>query len=123
MLTFWQYVIIVAIMATGGWMHVISKRPFSEAARNYPKHATSLERVYRALKKGNFATPDAMRRIFPSLDNFKYRNKWWVIDIAGNTLRLIAFIQFSQNRIYVKHILTHADYDKLSRLSMRGELN
>jgi mRNA interferase HigB len=110
-------------MATGGWMHVISKRPFSEAARGHPNHATSLERVYRALKKGNFATPDAMRRIFPSLDNFKYQSKWWVIDIAGNTLRLIAFIQFSQNRIYVKHIVTHADYDKLSRRYVKGELN
>jgi len=123
MLTFWQYVISVAIMATGGWMQVISKRPFSEAARKHPSHATSLERVYQALKRGNFGIPDAMRRVFPSLDNFKHRNKWWVINIAGNRLRLIAFIQFSQNRIYVKHILTHADYDKLSRWSMRGELN
>jgi mRNA interferase HigB len=110
-------------MATGGWVHVISKRLFSEAARSYPAHGGSLERVYRVLKKGNFATPDAMRRVFPSLDNFKYRNKWWVLDIAGNSLRLIAFIQFSQNRIYVKHILTHAEYDKVSRRYLGGGLN
>ena len=41
---------------------------------------------------------------------------------CGNHLRLIAFIQFSQNRIYVKHIVNHADYDKLCQRYQRGEL-
>ena len=26
------------------------------------------------------------------LDNFKYRDKWWVLDIGGNNLRLLAFM-------------------------------
>jgi len=37
-----------------------------------------------------------------------------VIDIGGNNLRMIAFIEFRDNRMYVKHIVTHADYDKLT---------
>ncbi|MBT8419904.1 MAG: type II toxin-antitoxin system HigB family toxin [Gammaproteobacteria bacterium] len=63
-----------------------------------------------------------MRRLFPSLDNFRYRDKWWVIDVAGNHLRVIAFIQFACNRMYVKHILTHAEYDKLCNRYARGTL-
>ena len=39
----------------------------------------------------------------------------WVIDIGGNNLRLIAFIEFRDNRMYVKHIVTHSEYDKLCR--------
>ena len=37
-------------------------------------------------------------------------------------MRVIALIQFVQNRVYVKHILTHAEYDKLCKRYARGEL-
>jgi len=63
-----------------------------------------------------------MRCMFPSLDNFRYRDKWWVLDVAGNHLRLIAFIQFAQRCVYVKHILTHAEYDKICKRYARGDL-
>nr|VFK25107.1 MAG: mRNA interferase HigB [Candidatus Kentron sp. MB]VFK29871.1 MAG: mRNA interferase HigB [Candidatus Kentron sp. MB]VFK74978.1 MAG: mRNA interferase HigB [Candidatus Kentron sp. MB] len=103
-------------------MHVISKRPFNEAIKTYPNHCQALEDLYKILSKGRFDSPDKMRRVFPSLDNFKYKDKWWVINVAGNHLRIIAFIQFICNRLYVKHILTHAEYDKLCNRYARGEL-
>jgi mRNA interferase HigB len=103
-------------------MHVISKRPFTEAVRVYPNHRRALLDVYLGLRKGVFGSPDVMRRIFPSLDNFKYRKKWWVIDVAGNQLRIIAYIHFSQNRMYVKHIVTHREYDRLCWRYRKGEL-
>ena len=103
-------------------MHVISKRPFHEASRDYPNQKQALDDLYQVLKKGEFASPDEMRRVFPSLDNFKHKDKWWVIDIGGNNLRMIAFIQFVQNRIYVKHIVTHTEYDKICKRYARGEL-
>ncbi|MBB1440939.1 type II toxin-antitoxin system HigB family toxin, partial [Shewanella sp. SG41-4] len=52
---------------------------------------------------------------FGSLDNFKYKDKWWIIDIGGNNLRMLAFIEFRHNRIYVKHIVTHKEYDLLCK--------
>ena len=77
--------------------------------------------TYQVLKNSQFGSPDEMRRVFSSLDNFKYRDKWWVLDIGGHRLRLIAFIQFLQGRIYVKHIVTHAEYDKLTQRYRRGK--
>lgn len=103
-------------------MHVISKRPFNDAARAYPNHRQALEDLYPVLRKSEFGSADEMRRVFPSLDNFKHKDKWWVIDVAGNHLRVIAFIQFAHNRMYVKHILTHAEYDKLCNRYARGDL-
>jgi mRNA interferase HigB len=96
-------------------MHIISRRPFTEAAEKYPNQRQALLDLYHVLKKARFSSPDEMRRLFPSLDNLRYRDKWWVIGIGGNNLRLIAFIQFVQNRIYVKHIVSHAEYDKLCK--------
>jgi len=95
-------------------MHVISRRPFFEAAKRYPNSRVAIEDCYRVLKNGTFKNPEALRQVFPSLDNFKYRDRWWVIDISGNHLRLMAFIEFKHNRLYVRHIVTHAEYDKLT---------
>lgn len=74
------------------------------------------------LRSAKFVSPDEMRKVFPSLDNFKYKDKRWVIDVGGNNLRLIAYIQFSQNRMYAKYILTHAEYNKLCERGKKGEL-
>ncbi|MCR3953997.1 type II toxin-antitoxin system HigB family toxin, partial [Aeromonas hydrophila] len=48
-----------------------------------------------------------MRTAFPNLDNFKYRNKWYVLDVGGNNLRVIAYINFVNKRFFVKHITNH----------------
>lgn len=70
--------------------------------------------TYTTLRNGRFETPEQLRQVFPSLDNFKYRDKWWVIDIGGNNLRMIAFIEFRDNRMYVKYICSHPEYDRLT---------
>lgn len=95
-------------------MRVVSRAPFRDAGNNYPNDADALDRTYRALKSGTFQTPEELRKIFPSLDNFKYKSRWWVIDIGGNNLRLIAFIDFVSQLLYVKHIATHSEYDRLN---------
>ncbi|GAA0463634.1 type II toxin-antitoxin system HigB family toxin [Aeromonas salmonicida] len=102
-------------------MHVISRKPFNDAAKLYPNDSEALVHVYSTLRSGDFSAPDELRKVFPSLDNFKYRDKWWVIDIGGNNLRLIAFIEFRDNRMYVKHIVSHAEYDKLTEKYRRNK--
>ena len=96
-------------------MHVISRKPFNDAVKLYPNDGTAIEAAYKVLRNGNFDDPLELKAVFPSLDNFKYKKKWWVIDIGGNNLRMIAFIEFRDNRMYVKHIVTHAEYDKLCK--------
>ncbi|MCE8002193.1 type II toxin-antitoxin system HigB family toxin [Billgrantia ethanolica] len=96
-------------------MRIVTRKVFEEASRAYPNDAHSLQRTYKLLKSENFPSPAELKKTFPSLDNFRYKDRWWVIDIAGNHLRLIAFISFEQQILYVKHITTHADYDKLCR--------
>jgi mRNA interferase HigB len=35
-----------------------------------------------------------------------------VFDIKGNDYRLIAIAQFERGRLYIRHVLTHEEYDK-----------
>lgn len=95
-------------------MNVISKKPFNDAARKYPNDREALLDMYRILDKTDFSTPAELKAVFPSLDNFKYKDKWWVLDVGGNNLRVLVFIQFVNKRMYIKHIVNHADYDKLT---------
>ncbi|CDL32630.1 Putative cytoplasmic protein [Enterobacter hormaechei] len=44
----------------------------------------------------------------------KYREKWWVIDVGGGHLRVMFFADFERGKFFIKHISTHAEYDKLT---------
>lgn len=95
-------------------MHVIAREAFERAVKQFPNDRTALLATYRALKEGDYPTPEALKQTFPSLDNFRFRQKWWVINVGGNNLRLIAYINFVNKRVFVKHIATHTEYDKLN---------
>lgn len=38
--------------------------------------------------------------------------KFTVFNIAGNKARLIAAIHYNRGKVYIRHILTHGEYDK-----------
>ena len=83
--------------------------------RKYPNDSSAIAEMFKVLKNGVYRTPEELKKVFGTLDNFNYKDKWWIIDIGGNNLRLIAFIEFQDNRMYVKHICSHAEYDKICK--------
>ncbi len=103
-------------------MHVIARAIFNEAMKKFPNDAKAIDDFYRLLNSGKFKDHHELKKVAPSLDNFKYKDKWWVVDIGGNNLRLIAFIQFSHSRVFVKYIVTHAEYSKLTERYRKKEL-
>ncbi|EIP3952766.1 type II toxin-antitoxin system HigB family toxin [Salmonella enterica] len=96
-------------------MHVVSRAPFDDAAKNFPNDAIALDDTYRVLKRVRANSPDELKQYFGSLDRMKYREKWWVIDIGGNNLRMMFFVDFERGKIFIKHIVTHAEYDRLTK--------
>ena len=103
-------------------MHVLTKKPFVDAAAAFPNDADAIMAVYGLLKKGTFETPHELKQVFPTLDNFKYKQAMYVIDIGGNNLRLLAIIRFEYGKVFVRHIVSHAEYDKLCEKYRRGEI-
>lgn len=96
-------------------MHVISRKPFNEAIKRFPNCAIALAHLLRSLEKERFNSPNEMIKVIKSLDNFRYRDKWWVINVSGNKLRLITYINFEVQKVFVKHIVTHAEYEQLTK--------
>ena len=49
------------------------------------------------------------RKMFASADPV---NRWTVFNIKGNRYRLITEINYRFQRIYIRHVLTHAEYSR-----------
>jgi len=96
-------------------MRIFKKIAFDEAARRHPNDAANIDATYRLLSRSVAETSSELKCTFNSLDRFTYRDSWYVIDIGGNNLRLIAAIEFSKQLVFVKHIYAHAEYTKANK--------
>ncbi len=61
------------------------------------------------MQKNNFANFSVLRNTFPSADKV---GKFIVFNIGGKKYRLIVSIHFNRNKVYIRHVLTHPEYDK-----------
>lgn len=90
-------------------MHVISRKKLKEAASRYPELEPALDAWFRIAKRAAWQDLTEVRRTFASADAVE---KWTVFNMKGNKYRLIAEINYKFRRIYVRHVLTHAEYDR-----------
>jgi len=90
-------------------MHIITQKRIWDAKKKYPESASALDSWYRVIKKNQFNSFSHLKKSFNSVDKLK---DFYVFDLGGNKLRLIANIHFQRQKIYIRHILTHKEYDK-----------
>ena len=92
-------------------MHVISRKKLKEAAREHRDLAGPLDIWYRIAKKARWQNLMEVRRVLPTADA---AGKFTVFNIRGNAYRLITEINYETGRIFLRHVLTHAEYSKES---------
>jgi mRNA interferase HigB len=90
-------------------MHIITQKRITDAKTLYPETATSLDHWYRIMRTSRFHDFAELRLSFGSVDKV---GNLFVFDIGGNKLRLIAAIHFNSGKVFIRQILTHADYDR-----------
>lgn len=89
-------------------MHVITKKRIKEAKLLFPEVANALDGWYQAISKNKLANFAELKQLFTAVDKVGHL---YVFDIGGNKIRLIASIHFNRQRIYIRNILNHKDYD------------
>jgi mRNA interferase HigB len=87
---------------------VITHSRIVAAQRNYPRAAAALDYWYRLMKRGRYANFASLKATFGSVDKV---GPLMVFNIAGNSIRLIAAVHFSSGKVFVRHVLSHAEYD------------
>jgi mRNA interferase HigB len=90
-------------------MHIISRKALKQFWEKYPDSQSSLIRWYQIMEKTEFFTFNDLRQTFPSADMV---GELIVFNIGGNKHRLIASIHFNRAKVYIRHMLTHSEYDK-----------
>lgn len=90
-------------------MHVISKKRLQEFADKHPDCRNSLEAWYRIVKNNDYRSFAELKAHFSSADRV---GRFTVFNIGGNKVRLIASIHYNRHKLYIRHVLTHREYDR-----------
>ncbi len=90
-------------------MHVITRKHLNDFAANHPQARSALAQWYRLVKRTRFTSFVHLRETFASADQV---GKLTVFNIGGNKARLVAAIHYNRGILYIRHVLTHTEYDK-----------
>lgn len=90
-------------------MHVISRKKLKEAVARRGDLEVPLDAWFRIAKKAEWQNLADVRTTFSTADAV---GKWTVFNIKGNRYRLITEINYAFGRVYIRHVLTHAEYDR-----------
>ena len=90
-------------------MRVVSNSALRAFIAKHPQAEGPLQGWRRVIEKNRFAHWAELKTAF----NAVYKvGDLAVFDIGGNKYRLIAYIRFEAQVLYIKAVLTHQDYDK-----------
>jgi mRNA interferase HigB len=90
-------------------VHVISRKKLLEAAEKHAELGVPLDVWYRIAKKVEWKSLMDVRRELPTADAVE---QFTVFNIKGNAYRLITEINYRTGRVFLRYVLTHAEYSK-----------
>lgn len=74
----------------------------------YPDAQIALQLWYTRTKYASWRNITDLRRTFPSADLV---GRLTVFDIKGGHYRLVCRVEYALQRVYIRHVLTHKEYD------------
>lgn len=90
-------------------MHVNSRKALRIFWHRHPDSKAPLARWFQIVRRTSFKNNNDLRQAFPSADKV---NNYIVFNVGGNKYRLIASVHFNRGKIYIRHVLTHREYDR-----------
>lgn len=90
-------------------MHIISKKNLQTFWDDHPTSESPLQLWFTRVKQARWNNFAQLRQVFPSADLV---GRLIVFNIGGGNYRLVARVEYRLHRVYVRHVLTHAEYDK-----------
>ncbi len=92
-------------------MRIITYKRIKEFSNKHADAETPLNFWFHSVTSRKWANINDLRQDFNSVDYVG--NHRFVFNIKGNTYRLVAIISFNAQKVYIRFIGTHADYDKI----------
>jgi len=90
-------------------MRVISKKPLRQFWERHQESKLVLEEWFRRVSQLTAASFPELRQAFRSAD---YVDGYTLFDVGGNKYRIATVIHYDKQRIYVRQVMTRAEYDR-----------
>ncbi|GAP21913.1 type II toxin-antitoxin system HigB family toxin [Leptolinea tardivitalis] len=97
-------------------MRIISRRRLVEFWEVHPDAEQPLRAWYTETKKASWNSPAEIKEIYRSVSILS--NNRVVFNIKGNTYRLIVVVEYSQGKMFIRFVGTHAEYDRIDATSI-----
>lgn len=97
-------------------MRIISRRRLVEFWEAHPDAEQPLRAWYTEAKKASWNSPAEIKEIYRSVSILS--NNRVVFNIKGNTYRLIVVVEYSQGKMFIRFVGTHAEYDRIDATSI-----
>ena len=90
-------------------MRIVSRKAIREAAAKHADWCGSLNAWYKIARNADWANFADVRNSWRRSD---VAGPFVVFDISHNKCRLIVTIKYRWRMVYIRHILSHAEYDQ-----------
>jgi mRNA interferase HigB len=90
-------------------VNVISKSGLRKLTKKHPETVPALFLWYKVTKKADWRGLHEVRRDYPSADQV---GDVLIFDTLGNNFRLMTRVNYNVQRIYVKAVMNHREYDR-----------
>ena len=90
-------------------MHVISRKKLRDYCQNHANSCEALDDWYKIASQANWTKLIEVQTIYPQAEAVR---NFTIFNIKGNKYRLIVSLNYQKQIVYIKYILTHAEYDK-----------
>jgi mRNA interferase HigB len=89
-------------------MRIVSRKAIREATAQHSEWGASLNAWYKIAKYADWKN---FAQVRSSWRNSDVVGRFVVFDISNNRCRLIATIKYRWRMVYIRDIMSHADYD------------
>ncbi len=91
------------------FMRVISNKALTDFSARQPAAAEPLQLWRKVIESRPFVSFADIKTAFNATDKV---GPYYVFDAGGNKCRIVVAIHFDRQRLYVRHVFTHKEYDK-----------
>jgi mRNA interferase HigB len=94
-------------------VRVISRKLLVAFWRKHADAEISLSAWFKAAAKGSFGNLSELKRTFAAVDYVPVGNRgFYVFNVGGNKYRLVVAIHFNRQMIFLRRVMTHAEYNR-----------
>ena len=92
-------------------MRIISRRRLRDFAEEHADAGKPLDLWYALVKSKSYSSPHEVKEDFPTASFLGDRKT--VFNVGGNKYRLVVDMRYDLARVYIRHVVTHKEYDRL----------